>query len=244
MKKTTKILTTLALASIGVSAFANDNTQPQIKADGDASYVIGYQIGSGMAKQGIDMNDAQTLQGFKDAIQGENPRLSDWQINKNMERLKDQIMDKQMDLAKQNAKDSEEFMNQVAKMSNVIKVDDGVYYQMLKQGEGNSPDADATVTIAYQGTTPVVAYEDNKTLLNDVKEGKMIGPTFDKNDNATFPLQNLISCWKKGIPAIPAGSTFILYCSPDEAYGKNAPPSIGPNQALAFKITLKDYKTK
>ncbi|MDE5007339.1 peptidylprolyl isomerase, partial [Francisella tularensis subsp. holarctica] len=31
-------------------------------------------------------------------------------------------------------------------------------------------------------------------------------------------------------------------CSPDKAYGHRAPAVIGPNQALSFEITLKDFK--
>jgi FKBP-type peptidyl-prolyl cis-trans isomerase len=37
---------------------------------------------------------------------------------------------------------------------------------------------------------------------------------------------------------MPVGSTWIVYMSPDLAYGQYAPPVIGPNQALTFKIQL------
>lgn len=104
------------------------------------------------------------------------------------------------------------------------------------------PNADSKVTIAYKGTMLVITYEDDKSKLKDVKEAKLIGNTFDSSYSATFSLRNLIECWKDTIPKVSNGSTIILYCSPDKAYGTRAPAVIGPNQTLSFEITLKDKK--
>ena len=216
--------------------------KPKLTMNTDASYTVGYQIGSGIEKQKFDLNEEQTIAGFQDAVAGKDARLSQSKIDRNMDSLKDKLMKKQIDISKDNKVKSEEFMAEVAKMDNTVKVNDQAYYQVVKQGDGKKPNADSTVTIAYKGTTPVIAYDEDKSKLNDVKEAKLIGNSFDSNDNATFPLNNLIQCWKDAIPEIPVGSTVVLYCAPDAAYGTRAPASIGPNQALAFKITVKDFK--
>ncbi|MBK2026641.1 FKBP-type peptidyl-prolyl cis-trans isomerase [Allofrancisella guangzhouensis] len=208
----------------------------------DASYTIGYQIGSGVAKQDFVLNDAQTIAGFEDAIANNKPRLSEEQIEKNIDILKDKMMKKQLGVAKENQTNSSTFIEQISKMDNIIKVNDDVYYQVVKQGNGKKPNTDSQVTIAYKGTTPVVAYRKDNSKLDSVKQAKLIGPTFDSSDNATFPLTNLIQCWKDAIPEIQVGSTIILYCAPKAAYGSRAPAAIGPNQALSFEITLKDFK--
>ncbi|MDE4970098.1 FKBP-type peptidyl-prolyl cis-trans isomerase, partial [Francisella tularensis] len=70
----------------------------------------------------------------------------------------------------------------------------------------------------------------------------LICTSFDYSDSETFPLRNLIDCWKDAIPQIPNGSTIILYCSPDKEYGTRAPAVIGHNHAISFEITLKDFK--
>ncbi|ABK89809.1 FKBP-type peptidyl-prolyl cis-trans isomerase [Francisella tularensis subsp. novicida] len=234
------LATTTEAKGVATNKSAQDN--PTIKMGANASYVVGYQVGAGIAKQDFGLYDKQTIAGFADAINGNKPRISESQIRRNMETLKDKMIKKQLDTANLNKTKSQEFMAQIAKMDNAIKVDDGVYYQMIKQGDGKKPNSDSQVTIAYKGTTPVIAYEDDKSKLNEVKEAKLIGPTFDSSDSATFPLRNLIECWKDAIPQIPNGSTIILYCSPDKAYGTRAPAVIGPNQALSFEITLKDFK--
>ncbi|MDE4951236.1 peptidylprolyl isomerase, partial [Francisella tularensis subsp. holarctica] len=78
--------------------------------------------------------------------------------------------------------------------------------QMIKQGGGKKPKSDRQVTIAYHGTTPVRACEDDKSKLNEVKEAKLIGPPCDSSDSATFPLSNRSDCWIEAIPQIPTGS--------------------------------------
>ncbi|MDE4984594.1 peptidylprolyl isomerase, partial [Francisella tularensis subsp. holarctica] len=75
---------------------------------------------------------------------------------------------KQLDTANLHKPKSQEFMAQSAKMDNAIKDDDGVYYQMIKQGDGKKPKSDSQVTKADKGTTPVIAYEDDKSKLNQV----------------------------------------------------------------------------
>lgn len=214
----------------------------KLKMSGDASYVVGYQVGSGIASQNFDLNNDQIVVGFKDALQGADSKIPQEDIERNMLSLKDQMMKKQIQAIEDNKSKSNDFMDEVAKIKGIVKVDDGVYYQMIKQGDGKKPNADSEVTISYKGTTPVATYNKNKASFDDIKAGKLIGPSFDSSESATFPLTNLIECWKDAIPEIPNGSTIILYCSPDTAYGTRAPASIGPNQALSFEITLKDFK--
>ncbi len=217
-------------------------TKTKLTIGTDARYTVGYQVGHGIASQNFDLDNDQITAGFQDAIEGKDARLSQDKIDRNMNSLKDKMIKKQLDVAKDNKVKSAKFMAEVAKMDNAIKVNDQAFYQVVKQGEGKKPNADSTLTIAYKGTTPVTAYDADKFKLDDVKEAKLIGNSFDSNDNATFSLGNLIQCWKDAIPEIPVGSTVILYCAPEAAYGTRAPASIGPNQALSFKITVKDFK--
>lgn len=122
----------------------------------NASYVVGYQVGAGITKQDFGLYDKQTITGFADAINGNKPKISESQIHRNMENLKDILIKKQLDIANLNKTKSQKFMAQIAKMDNAIKVDDGVYYQIIKQGDSKKPNADSQVTIAYKGTTPVI----------------------------------------------------------------------------------------
>ena len=222
---------------------SNKTTTSASEMDSNVGYVVGYQVGSGLYKQKLGLNSQELLDGFKDAVTGSKAKLSSAQMQQSIDSFQKHFRDKQIQTAKENLSNSTDFMATIAKISNVTKVNDNVYYQTIKQGTGKKPNSSSNVTIAYQGTTPVQDYEKDKTkTLKSINQAKLVGPTFDSNANASFPLTSLIECWKDAIPEIPTGSTVILYCSPSSAYGANAPASIGPNQALTFKITLKSFK--
>jgi FKBP-type peptidyl-prolyl cis-trans isomerase len=41
---------------------------------------------------------------------------------------------------------------------------------------------------------------------------------------------------------MPVGSTWMIYIAPELGYGEFAPPAIGPNRALTFKVELLNIK--
>ncbi|MDE5002837.1 FKBP-type peptidyl-prolyl cis-trans isomerase N-terminal domain-containing protein, partial [Francisella tularensis] len=82
-------------------------------------------------KQDFGLYDNQTIAGFEDAINCNKPRISESQIRRNMETLKDKMIKKQQDTANLNKTKSQEFIAQIAKMDNARKVDEGVYYQNI-----------------------------------------------------------------------------------------------------------------
>ncbi|WP_150468251.1 FKBP-type peptidyl-prolyl cis-trans isomerase N-terminal domain-containing protein [Francisella sp. SYW-9] len=235
-------LTSCSLIGLTASAYSDTKAPTGIKVESQASYTIGYQIGSGIANQNFGIDNSKAAEGFEDALKGNKPKLSEDQIQKNMQTLKNKLIKKQVDIAKQNKSNSEKLISEISKIDGITKVNDGVYYQMIKKGSGKKPNADSKVTIAYDGTTPAVVYaKDSQKAVKAIKDGKLIGSSFDSSKGVSFPLTNLIQCWKDAIPQIPTGSTVILYCAPDTAYGTRAPAAIGPNQALSFKITVKSF---
>lgn len=235
-------ITSCSLMGLTINAYSNTESNG-IKIDSKASYTVGYQIGSGIANQNFGIDNTKAAEGFEDALKGNQPKIPQDQIQKDMQALKDKLIKKQVNIAKQNKANSQELISEISKMDGITKVNNGVYYKMVKKGDGKKPNANSKVTIAYDGTTPAVVYaKDSKKALEAIKEGKLIGSSFDSSKGVSFPLTNLIQCWKDAIPQIPTGSTVILYCAPDTAYGTRAPAAIGPNQALSFKITLKSFE--
>ena len=208
----------------------------------DMSYVTGYESGKNISLQGLNLNSDKVTEGFKDAITNAKPKLSENQISESMDSLKDKMIKNQLKKLDNNKDASSEFIKKVSQIKNITEVNDEVYFQVKKQGDGKKPNSNSIVTISYKGTTPVPAYQKNNSIFSYVESGKLIGNSFDSSNSATFPLRNLITCWQDAIPEIPTGTTIVLYCAPDVAYGASAPAAIGPNQALSFEITLKSFK--
>jgi FKBP-type peptidyl-prolyl cis-trans isomerase FklB len=110
----------------------------------------------------------------------------------------------------------------------VVALPDGLQYKVLTPGTGPKPDESDIVTVQY--------------------EGKLIdGTVFDSSaahgGTAEFPLGQVIAGWTEALKLMQKGSVWELYIPSELAYGANgAPPSIGPNETLIFKVTLMDFK--
>ena len=89
-----------------------------------------------------------------------------------------------------------------------------------------------TTPTATEGNNVKVHY---KGTLND---GTVFDSSYKRGKPAEFKVNQVIPGWTKALEKMPQGSTWMLYIAPDLAYGKFAPPSIGPEQALIFKVEL------
>jgi len=96
-----------------------------------------------------------------------------------------------------------------------------LYYVVNNIGNGDIPDINSIVTVAYKGT------------LTD-------GTIFDQSGSggATFPLSNVIQGWQEGIPLFSEGGSGILLIPSALGYGGQAVGSIPANSVLIFEVTL------
>ena len=97
----------------------------------------------------------------------------------------------------------------------------GLYYVINTNGNGNVPDINSIVTVAYKGT------------LTD-------GTIFDQSDanGLTFPLTNVIQGWQEGIPLFSEGGSGILLIPSALGYGNQPIGNIPANSILIFEVTL------
>ncbi len=95
----------------------------------------------------------------------------------------------------------------------------GLYYVINEPGSANHPTVNSQVTVSYVGYT-----------LN--------GVVFDEKDYKSFWLYQVIEGWQEGIQLIGEGGKIKLIIPSGLAYGPNGSGSIGPDEVLAFDITL------
>jgi FKBP-type peptidyl-prolyl cis-trans isomerase FkpA len=108
-------------------------------------------------------------------------------------------------------------------LSNVEKTASGLHYIVTKEGDGNFPDINSTVTVKYTG------YLTSNTI-------------FDSNPNSQFPLANVIEGWQEGIPKFSKGGEGILLIPSKLGYGtKGAGSTIPGNAVLIFEVELLDF---
>jgi FKBP-type peptidyl-prolyl cis-trans isomerase FklB len=110
----------------------------------------------------------------------------------------------------------------------VITLPSGLQYKILTAGTGPKPLKSDTVTVNYAGT---------------LIDGTEFDSSYKRGEPATFPVGGVISGWTEALQLMPVGSTWELYIPANLAYGENgAPPAIGANETLIFKVELLNTK--
>lgn len=118
----------------------------------------------------------------------------------------------------------QQFLENNKKEQGVVTLPDGLQYKVLKEGTGPKPTANDTVIVHYSGT-----------LIN----GNEFDSSYKRGQPITFPVRGVIPGWTEALQLMPVGSTWMLYIPSSLAYGANgAPPVIGPNETLIFKVEL------
>jgi FKBP-type peptidyl-prolyl cis-trans isomerase len=146
----------------------------------------------------------------------------------------EEILKKQLDLVDENklASDIQIIEDSLDRWSLTATAEPhGVRYIVHQAGTGPTPKLSSLITLKYTG----------KFLSN--------GQTFDSNDNAVFPLQDLIVGWKTTLPLLPEGTKATLYIPSGLAYGsagytdpRTGQVIIPPNMNMIFEIELKDVQ--
>lgn len=129
--------------------------------------------------------------------------------------------------AKSNAMAGKRYLSENAKKAGVKTLPSGIQYEVLTEGEGDSPTVQDVIVMDY--------------------EGKLIdGTVFDSSKRTgkplKYPLAKLIKGWQQVVPLMKRGSKFRVVIPSELAYGADAPPNIGPNQVLIFEMELHDFK--
>lgn len=122
-------------------------------------------------------------------------------------------------------REAEEYLSFVKNNnSNLIETQSGLLYEIIDMGDEQmraKRDTDK-VTVNFTG------------YFKD-------GTEFDKSNDVTFQLNQVIKGWTEGIKLIGKGGRINLIIPPDLAYGsKGAPNTIKPNAVLLFDIELLD----
>jgi FKBP-type peptidyl-prolyl cis-trans isomerase len=195
-----------------------------------ASYALGMKIGGDLHKQGVNaaVDPALAARGFKDALAGSKPLLTEDEARAALMQLQTQVRDQQQAKAREAGagarKAGEEFLAANKGKEGVVTLPSGLQYKILTQGTGPKPTASDTVTCNYKGT-----------LLN----GKEFDSSYKRGEPTSFPVGGVIKGWTEALQLMPVGSKWQLFIPADMAYGdRGAGGDIGPGETLIFEVEL------
>tara|TARA_B110000037_G_scaffold163027_1_gene184153 strand:- start:376 stop:987 length:612 start_codon:yes stop_codon:yes gene_type:complete len=186
------------------------------------SYSLGVNIGENIKTQFPDIDLKNFESAIKDVLDdSKEPTVSGADAQKTIQAY----------FTKQQAKASEsiveegrKFLAENTKRENVITLESGLQYEVIKSGDGTKPTLNDQVTTHYHGT---------------LIDGTVFDSSVERGQPASFPVSGVIKGWTEALQLMNVGSKWRLFVPYDLAYGeKGAGPQIGPFTTLIFEVEL------
>lgn len=195
------------------------------------SYVIAQAIAKSFGKNGIPVLPASMTLGLNDAQTKNPPKISISEEKNILRLIKDKIKQRDNDWAENRNRyyinEEKIFLATNIIKPDVISLDSGVQYLILKKGSGKTPKANDTVTVNYKGS-----------LL----DGTEFDSSAKRNKPDTFKLSAMIPGFTQALLQVPEGSSVVVYIPSELAYGKKGNDLIPPYAALVFEVDLLGIK--
>ncbi len=198
------------------------------------SYALGMNIGSGMHRQGVDIDPNILARGMKDALAGRKLLMTEDEARAAVMQVQNEVRQKQQEKAQAagaaNKKQGDDFLAANKAKEGVVTLPSGLQYKILTAGTGPKPAATDSVVCNYRGT-----------LIN----GTEFDSSYKRGQPATFQVNGVIKGWTEALQLMPVGSKWQLFIPPDLAYGeRGAGSDIGPGATLIFEVELLSIEKK
>lgn len=192
------------------------------------SYSIGWDIGSSLKKQSIDINPDILIKGINCALGEKDPILTEDEMRGILmdfqKEMRENMMKKRNESEGKNKKEGEVFLAENKKKEGVKTTSSGLQYKVIKEGTGRKPGSDSMVKVHYEGK---------------LIDGTVFDSSYERGDPAEFPVKGVIPGWTEALQLMKEGAEYELYIPAELAYGeRGAGGTIGPNATLIFKVEL------
>jgi FKBP-type peptidyl-prolyl cis-trans isomerase FklB len=193
-----------------------------------ASYGIGQNIGRTLKADGVNVNIEYLVAGVRDALQGAQPRFTDEQLEVAIQEFS-RAMEAQREqqnkvAAEKNQREGQAFLAANRGKPGVKTMPSGLQYQVIRPGNGQSPQATDTVRVHYHG---------------QLLDGTVFDSSVQRNQPAVFPVNRVIPGWTEALQMMRVGDKWRLFIPSNLAYGaEGAGAAIGPHAVLIFDVEL------
>ncbi len=190
------------------------------------SYAIGMQIAESLRMNDMELDIDIVLRGIKDAYTDAEPLMSQPEVEDTFAREMEEQARLREAEADANLEKSRRFLEENRIRDDVNVTQSGLQYEVIAQGDGETPGATDVVEVHYVGRTI---------------EGEVFDSSRERGEPAAFPMGGIVPGLQEGIRLMRVGASYRFFLPPDQAYGESGVGrAIGPNEALIFEIELLD----
>lgn len=222
MKNTLLIL--LIVIGISYSNFSHAQRGKKNKLENkvdSVSYAIGLSFGKSIKDQNITELDIDKLSlAIQDMLAGEDQKIAFEDAQSIIQNYITELKEKQK---QDNLIKANEFLESNKTREGVFVTPSGLQYEIITEGNGQSPTLANRVKTHYKGT-----------LL----DGTVFDSSYERGEPISFGVGRVIDGWKEALQLMKPGAKWKLYIHPDLGYGENATGPIPPNSLLIFEIEL------
>lgn len=189
------------------------------------SYCVGMSLGGSLMQQNLTNISPEILaEAIKDTFEGRQLKYTPEEANVIIQNFLNAESEKKFGA---NKADGEKFLRENANKAGVTTTSSGLQYEVITEGNGDSPSATSTVTVHYHGT---------------LIDGTIFDSSIQRGQPATFGVNQVIKGWTEALQLMKKGSKYRLYIPQELAYGAQPHPGgpIEPYMALIFDVELID----
>ncbi|MEW6569906.1 MAG: FKBP-type peptidyl-prolyl cis-trans isomerase [Nitrospirota bacterium] len=225
------ILPVLCIMLSAITADAGEKLELKDKRD-RVSYSIGANIATTLKNQSIDVNLEALLQGIKDTLMGDKTLMSQDEMDETLKIFQGEMSARKSDqlkeVAEKNKKEGEAFLAENKTKEGIVTLPSGLQYKVLSEGTGESPTANDTVSINYQGS---------------LIDGTEFDSSFKRGHPAVLRVNGVIPGLSEALQLMKVGSRWRIFIPSELAYGeRGVGRTIGPNQTLIFEVELISFE--
>lgn len=199
------------------------------------SYALGLSMGNNFRASGIQtLNVGDFADGVAAVFDGSQPKMTydeaKAEIQKFFTAMEAEQKAQAAKIGEANEAEGKAFLEKNGQRAEVKTTPSGLQYEVLQEGNGQSPAPEDQVEVHYTGT-----------LL----DGTKFDSSVDRGVPATFGVTQVIPGWVEALQLMKEGDKWRLFIPSQLAYGPAGTPGgpIGPNQTLLFDVELiKVYK--
>lgn len=198
-------------------------------AQEQAGYVIGMELGSTLYPVRDEVDLEAMFDGIRDTVAAREPKVSEQQYMQIMQDLGERMQAASAEAARQAGEEGAAFLAENAERDGVQVTDSGLQYEVVQEGQGESPGPGDRVRVHYEGT-----------LLS----GEVFDSSRERGQPAEFALAEVVPGWQEGLQLMARGGRYTLWIPAELGYGVEGTPGgpIGPNSTLVFDVELIDIE--